>query len=173
MNVHLSPTEIPGLIDVHDADTGALVLGDATVGQLRGQILSGAWTVMGAGTLPDVPFGLTTSSPSMNAALAGMTIAKDIGRGVGLGAAGFGSAFGAEAVRGAVDAERKALTETPLCGNERHPMGPWHPAAPIPLQFVWTEPDTWTRKARLERRLWRRNTAAWGCGCNALEPTRH
>jgi hypothetical protein len=40
------------------------------------------------------------------------------------------------------------------CGNARHPLGPWHPSAPIP--------PTWERVERI-RQWWRKRK--YGCGC--------
>lgn len=48
-----------------------------------------------------------------------------------------------------------------LCGNDRHPQGPWHYATPIPLSYdIPVRLRLWTRKKR------------WGCACpaNAVVP---
>lgn len=44
------------------------------------------------------------------------------------------------------------------CGNARHPLGAWHPAASIPFS-----------SERREIRRQDRRRAAWGCGCPALD----
>jgi hypothetical protein len=45
------------------------------------------------------------------------------------------------------------VSET-LCGNERHPNGPWHAAAPLP--------SSWQYLRLLDRM---RNRKRWGCPC--------
>ena len=42
------------------------------------------------------------------------------------------------------------------CGNDRHPDGPWHPAASVPYSWDWPE--------RIRQGL---NRRAWGCACPA------
>ena len=53
------------------------------------------------------------------------------------------------------------------CGNAHHPDGAWHPATPMPFQFVWSERDTWGRANRQARKRYERNKARWGCGCDS------
>ena len=56
-----------------------------------------------------------------------------------------------------------------LCGNARHPLGPWHVSEPMPFYPGWTA--ILTRRGReLRRRVRRyeRRREAWGCGCPLL-----
>lgn len=52
------------------------------------------------------------------------------------------------------------------CGNDRHPDGPWHPAAPLPFYGG----SRLTKRGRAQRRAVRRyerNKERWGCGCDS------
>jgi hypothetical protein len=46
------------------------------------------------------------------------------------------------------------MIEDVQCGNDRHPDGPWHPAAPLPASWQWAE----------RIRQWRR-ARRYGCTC--------
>jgi hypothetical protein len=43
------------------------------------------------------------------------------------------------------------------CGNPDHPLGPWHPATPVPGSWQWIR--SWR---------YRRNQRRRGCGCNVI-----
>lgn len=55
-----------------------------------------------------------------------------------------------------------------LCGNPRHPNGPWHPATPLPFYVGWL--SLFTRRGwelRDEMKRYELRKSVWGCGCRA------
>lgn len=52
------------------------------------------------------------------------------------------------------------MKEEILCGNDRHPDGPWHPAEPLPMYTIWTIPEQ-------IRQWWR--IKKYGCSCRRVK----